>query len=137
MKIFVANFAAVKYCKNPVAISLSSPKFFNGESCKDLMPTWKMLEEYKHGHLSSKDYSYEYLELLIKRDVSFRNIFNNFSNNDRVVEFLCWERVGEFCHRYLVGYLFERFLDTKVKEIIPSGKTINLPYESIDKWLGK
>jgi hypothetical protein len=101
------------------------------------MPTGNMLYAYKEKRMNEYEYSYKYMELLVKRDVSFKSVIRSFANGLDAIEFLCWERTGDFCHRYILGFLIEKIAQMDVKEITPSGEIIDLPYESIDKWLRK
>lgn len=111
MKKFPANFI-------PVSISRQTPVWFQGIICKELAPTWDILNEYKNNpnqeeaeqrynerfqnEILSKT-SPEQIQKLLKQSIK-----NNISidQDDIHFIFLCFEKEGDFCHRNLVAKWF-------------------------------
>jgi len=134
MPIFVANFAAVKRCQNPVSIAVKTPAYFTGQSFTPLAPTWSMVQSYRDGIITDKEYTTQYYKLLLERKTDLKSIVEFFNNE---VTFLCYESIGKFCHRYLLGYLIEKSLGIIVQEIDAKGDKLSLPYEKIFEWFKK
>ena len=88
-----------------VAISRGIPKWFKGEAYQLLAPTWAMIK------LENRDeYTCLYDEILKRLDAE--SVVNDLK--DSVI--LCWEKPGDFCHRYLVAKWIEEKTGLHVPE---------------------
>lgn len=86
-----------------VSVAKSTPEWFGPcESCKELMPSWDLIEGYKSGEISWKQYRKEYIRQLKNLDV--KEFYNRL--NGKVL--LCWENEGKHCHRHIIREWFNR-----------------------------
>ena len=101
-----------KYKKpDGVSIALYGPKWFEFSSEPALMPTWKLISGIKNGSLSPDEYEKIYrAEILSKLDPFV--IYEKHQNS----VLLCWEKIGEFCHRRIVASWIERETGHVVEE---------------------
>lgn len=88
---------------NGVSVSIGTPKWVeNIEKCYELMPPWELVNGYKNGSITRKEYRKAYIKQLKSLDVA--KVYNKL--NDKVL--LCFERAGEFCHRQIIREWFIR-----------------------------
>ena len=101
-----------KYKKpNGVSIARGTPKWFNGPLLTELMPSWDIINRVKSGSIThdvyEEIYRNEVLSILDPLD-----IYQKYE--DSVL--LCWERIGEFCHRRIVASWIEEETGNEVEE---------------------
>ena len=97
--------------KNGISIACSSPNYFNGSEYKKLAPRWELVNNYKKGVVSKKDYVKSYKKQL--HLLAAKNVYKDLKNN----VLLCWEGPGKFCHRIIVAKWIEKKLGIKVPEL--------------------
>lgn len=97
--------------KNGISIARSTPKWFSNGIENRLFPTWKMIHGIKNGIISDKIYEEMYREEILNKLNAF-DIYEKYE--DSVL--LCWERIGEFCHRRIVAKWIEEETGFKVDE---------------------
>lgn len=106
------------YC---ISIARFTPKFYNGDSFIDLAPSAILLNKLKNGYISEEEFTDSYINQLKYLDFNLIiEEFNNLAirNNAKGIVLLCFEKVGNFCHRnVLASYLNENF-NLNVSEII-------------------
>lgn len=112
MKIYTSYYGRMKYLpKNiiPVCISLSMPKEIILPRIKQLMPSWDILNEYKHTG-NKEVYTERFIkEILGKTSVQeimryIRWIANNYRANPGYdICLMCYEKSDDFCHRHIVS----------------------------------
>ena len=117
--IYTSNFAKSKKIKNKrlISISLSTPKWFDGERYSKLAPNWDTIDAWKKSAKTEKDwknYSRDYTKSILQK-LDAKEIIKEFENDD--VVFLCYENEKEHCHRLLVAdWIFEN-CGIKIEEI--------------------
>ena len=95
--ITVANFFNKQHWEGePVSIANFSPKGFRGERCSELAPG-KIVRQFKKKQITQEEYMVAYKQQLGKLDV--QEIGKRLRNKT----LFCWEKTGEFCHRYIVA----------------------------------
>lgn len=105
--IYASYFSNYKG-ENGVSIAIGTPKWFNGDRCEALMPPWELVNGFKQGRVTRKEYRKAYIKQLKKLDVDF---YANLLQNKVV---LCWEKLDRFnykkvfCHRQVVCEWFTR-----------------------------
>lgn len=87
----------------PYNISLWAPKGYIGRSCNYLFPTKAILDHWKLWH-DPEAYAREYgIAVLSKLDPNAVVKQINAETRGREFAFVCYEKTGDFCHRYLVA----------------------------------
>ena len=104
--IYTSYFAKVKKIKElgytPVSITAGQPKFFEGEHFSEVAPQRVLVHDYKNGLISEKQYTEIYNKYLEYNKDTILDIVKEKYLNRNVV-FLCYEKTGSFCHRYLLA----------------------------------
>lgn len=97
-------FAKLKDIEFPIAICGKSPAFYKGPEYKKLAPKYWFFMEYKNGKISKETYTeYYYKEVLNKLNpIDVVNDLTKIYNTDKFT-LLCYEKVGDFCHRHIVA----------------------------------
>ena len=112
MKIYTSYYGRMKYLpKNiiPVCISLSMPKEIILPRIKQLMPSWYILNEYKHTgnkEVYTKRFNKEILGKTSVQEIMryIRWIANKYrANSDCSICLMCYEKSDDFCHRHIVS----------------------------------
>ena len=94
-----------------ISIALKNPQWFNGESYPDLFPEKSFLFKYFKDH-DKESYAKSYYDQVLSK-LNPEQVYNDL--HDKVL--LCYEKTGEFCHRYLVAdWIFEN-LQIKITEL--------------------
>lgn len=104
---------------NGISIAGKSPNGFPKErEYKKLAPKYWFWKKWHDGEFTNDDYIYYYEEILNKLDpvYVYNELIeiNNGRKNDIVL--LCYEKVGDFCHRHLVSKWFNDTLNLNVVE---------------------
>ena len=109
-------FAKVKQIKYPVSISRYAPHWYDGAKLTILSPKVSLLERYNAGEVTELQFTEEFTLTVL-------NKFDPKEIYDRIVSYyteeatlLCYEKVGDFCHRRLVAKWFETSLGIVVPE---------------------
>lgn len=119
-RIYTCSFGAFRHISNrcslyvPVNISSKPPDGYKGISCDGLKPTYDLVQRYKSGQIGEKQYTIEYLTLLLQRKVDFGVLVDALENNSVL---LCYEKAGDFCHRRIVADLIQKFTGVGVIEL--------------------
>ena len=119
--ITTSYFAMAKYIKNPLSISNMTPAWYKGNALKMLAPPFQLIEMFKSGYISEKDFTIDFKEQVLAplnpKDV-YSYIVDKFGDDATL---LCYEKSGDFCHRRLVAQWFEKGLGFKVPELVIDG----------------
>lgn len=88
----------------------------------DIIPDWKkIVEPYKQGVISEKEYRERYFRQLDKAKNYILPAVKTFQNlarrYNKEIVFLCYEKTGNFCHRHLLAEWLEKETGEKVKEL--------------------
>ncbi|MDR1197548.1 MAG: DUF488 domain-containing protein [Prevotellaceae bacterium] len=117
MTIYTSYFTMAKRLEKegvtPVCIAIGTPKWFSGLNYKAVSPHGFMLS------LSEEKYREEYRKIL--RGLSAEKVVSDIktiTGNAKKVALLCYEKPGEFCHRRMLAYWFEKELGIEVKEYV-------------------
>lgn len=116
MKTLFTSYYA-KSGKHPLAVSISvvKPRWFPGMlHCPELAPTWKLVEAYKIGFVSIKEYTDAYLDILNNRPATADRIVAALAEGSVL---LCYERPPQFCHRHLAAQWLMDRADVIIKEL--------------------
>ena len=100
--ITTSYFGKLQYIQNPVAITVSKPKWFTGKHYSKLAPPKLLVQSYKNGEINQDEYTELYNEFVLdKLDPinTYKEIVDTFGNDATL---LCYERSTDFCHRHLV-----------------------------------
>ena len=103
---------------NLIRISVSYPKNIKwiqerSRVYKSLCPEWDLVQQYKNGKISEK----EYVLLYCKNNLDVldpQKVYNDLGN-DAIL--LCWEKPGIFCHRQIVARWFKKEMDVDITEL--------------------
>ena len=100
--IFTSFYAHpdIKGRDNVYGISASVPDFYTGNRIQELAPTWDLLNAYHREEIDEDEYSDQYLMLLLNRGLDPNTMFDNLPSGSIL---LCYERMGEFCHRRVLA----------------------------------
>ena len=110
---YFANYRKFPEGKKKISISRFTPAWFDEDfNALELAPSKELLLETKDGKVSDEEYTERYYkETLDKLDPA--KIAKKYNN----CIFLCYEKIGDFCHRHLVsewlesyGYLSEEII---------------------------
>jgi uncharacterized protein YeaO (DUF488 family) len=111
MKVYTSYYA--KISRNPmglvpVSISTSTPTWFPWitEEIRCLVPGWELVNGIKAGSITQEEYTERYKEKLasLSKDVIWEQLKSiSETNGCRDLVLLCYEKVGDFCHRHLVA----------------------------------
>ena len=96
------------------SISFQKPDFCdkNVLDCSFLGPWKDLLDGYKNGTISEKEYADQYLDNLKRLWPGLSNWF--LINAPKDIVFLCYEKPSEFCHRHLLAqFLKEQGFECK------------------------
>lgn len=96
------------------AISYRKPDFCDESvlDCSFLGPWKDLLDGYKNGTISEKEYTDQYLENLRRCWPGISSWF--LANAAKNIVFLCYEKPSSFCHRHLLAqFLEEQGFDCK------------------------
>lgn len=118
MKIYTSYFANLKNLVGvvPVSIARFNPRYVSAGTCldmKNLAPYPNMLR------MSEGEYRPKF-EAILKQQ-SAQDVMKELeeisaSHGDRDVVLLCYEKVGDFCHRHMVADWLSKELGIEVKE---------------------
>lgn len=111
MKVYTSYYA--KISRNPmglvpVSISTSTPTWFPWitEEIRCLVPGWELVNGIKTGSITQEEYTERYKEKLasLSKDAIWEQLKSiSEANGCRDLVLLCYEKVGDFCHRHLVA----------------------------------
>lgn len=106
MQIYTSYFYQVRNMPSsvvPISIARFSPKWFNGLEFKALAPSELLLQDYKRGMLSEKEYIARYCGETLGTLDQFRVYYElQRLSAGRDVVLCCHEPAGKFCHRFIV-----------------------------------
>ena len=90
------------------SVSFQKPDFCdeNVLDCSFLGPWKDLLDDYKNGTISEKEYADQYLDNLKRVWPGLSNWFL-INNASKDIVFLCYEKPSEFCHRHLLAQFLE------------------------------
>lgn len=106
MAITTSYFARLKFIDNPVAITVSTPKWYDGRSYSLLAPPALIVYSYKQKEINKNEYTKLYHEFVLDKlspKCVYEEIISTFGNNATL---LCYEKTNDFCHRHLVSEWF-------------------------------
>ena len=121
IQIHTSNYAkARKMDKSKfllVSISIFPPKDWRGLNARELAPSHELLKAYHNG-MSESDYEKEYR----KQISNLNNLHSQFEwmaqkANGRDIVLLCYEKVGDFCHRHILSDIIYEKYGYRIKEI--------------------
>lgn len=100
--IYTSYFANIKNLPENlrlISIAKSTPKYVNCEKCSELFPDWEIINLVKTNPCkeSEEKYTEIYKKQLEKLDAKL--LANKLQNS----VLLCYEKPGDFCHRYIVA----------------------------------
>ena len=99
------NFFNTKGLDKLVAISRGTPKLYKGEREISLAPTWEMLK---------RNYDQdEYVKKVLSK-LNPNVIYEKYQDNIM----LCWEKLGDVCHRHWLAEWIECGTGEKVEEYL-------------------
>ena len=110
--IFTSNYARSSQYHLSVAISRKPPDWYSGNQLPQLAPTWEMITNLKSNKITQDQYSELYITLLIERNLTPKKIITLLPNECRL---LCYEKVGEFCHRRVLA----QWIEDEIGVVIP------------------
>ncbi len=96
--IYTSYFAKY-HGDNGLSIAVSQPKSTKPfPECRSLRPPYSLVQRYKEGKITSKEYELQYKKQILNRlhVAQFGKILQ-----ERVL--LCWETPDKFCHRHIVA----------------------------------
>ena len=116
--ITTSYFAMARYLPKAVSISNIKPAWYTGGEIRMLVPPFYLVDSYKAGYITdatfTKDYTENVLSILNAQDV-YDYIVTKFGEDATLV---CYEKIGDFCHRHIVAKWLERGTGKKIPELI-------------------
>lgn len=97
-----------------VSISANAPAFYVGDKYLALAPSWELLRAYKSGQVDEDGYTEWFLRLLKERQLVPQQVADNLADGSVL---LCYEKSGDFCHRYIVAEWLEAGADVEITEL--------------------
>ena len=107
---YFAKRSVKKSGLEPIAISLTVPKGYQGKRYMALAPTREMI------NLAQEGRTEEYTKLYTEQVLSWLDPMKVYQQLDGSV-LLCWEKSGSFCHRRLVAEWLEKGTGNKIDEL--------------------
>lgn len=107
----------------PVSIARYNPSRVKYLQWLRVSPDKSLLNSYKNGAISEIEFEFNYTLQLqscdLLKDLDYLNkTITNFNKEYRGVIFLCYEKVGTFCHRHILSeYLSSRF-NISIEELV-------------------
>ena len=99
--------------ENAVSISAKCPDWYKGREYKKLAPKYWFFKAYKDGDITKEEYTFCYkTEVLDKLDPKV--VYEELGTNSVL---LCYEKIGDFCHRHIVSKWLSDNLNIEIKEI--------------------
>ena len=86
----------------PISIARYSPKGISYKTCSGLTPSAELLKGYKDKSISEEEYTKQFNRQLSNLDA------NAYGKGLRGHVLVCYEKVGDFCHRNLVAAWLKR-----------------------------
>ena len=99
--VFTSYFSRYKGTQG-VSVANKTPDWADCDRCKELMPPWYLVQSYKDGKISWKEFRKTYIKQLKQLDV--KEFYNRLSGK----VLLCWEGKGKKCHRNIIREWFNR-----------------------------
>lgn len=96
---------------NSVSIARGTPAWYNGAIEPRLFPTWELINGIKKNIISEQVYEEKYRDIILDK-LDPKEIYEQYA--DFVL--LCWERIGEFCHRRIVASWIEEAIGIEIEE---------------------
>ena len=97
--IYTSHFGSRKWqIYDAVSIARYTPKWFTGKTASKLYPPGDILDDYKNHRISEEEYAIRYRKDVLSK-LNPNKVYTIL--DDKVL--LCYEKSGEFCHRYLVA----------------------------------
>jgi len=94
-----------------VSISKKTPEWFEFKIESRLNPTWDMISGFRTGDMNRETFERKYREEILAQ-LNPHEIYETYK--DSVL--LCWEKIGEFCHRRIVASWIEEETGHEVEE---------------------
>ena len=119
-KIFTSYYQRSGGNPNAVAISRTISSWvsntdFCGEHRKDLAPSQWLLNMYKTNKISEDEYSEIYIEEIKRIGLTPHKIVDDLPDGAIL---LCYEKVGDFCHRRVLAEWIEDEIGFTIPEIL-------------------
>jgi len=110
--IYTSYFNSKKFdITQAVSIARKTPKYIKVPIYLDLAPPFELVKDYKNNHDQSKYVLRYTLEVLSK--LNPQKVLTDLNNKT----LLCYEKSGDFCHRYIVGKWLNIYTHIEVKEL--------------------
>lgn len=113
-KLYTSYYAKSGNHQKAVSISAKAPPFYTGDKYLALAPSWELLRAYKNGQVDEDGYVEWYLRLLTERKLVPQQVADTLDEGSVL---LCYEKLGDFCHRYIVAEWLEAGADVEVTEL--------------------
>ena len=136
-KILYINYLAnVKHSPGvPIMVSRYCPALVRNSMTwlYDLSPSQDLLGRYKDKQISNNMYLEEFLIEMNTEDAikSLHMVYDALDYND--ITLLCYEKQWDFCHRYIIAYLF-KLKGVQVFDILPGGMTSEMTMEKFENY---
>ena len=114
--MFTSYFANLKNVSNPLAICGKSPVWYTGPEFKTLAPKYGFFKDYKDGKIDDTEYVIQYYKQILDKlnpQKVYDHLINTYGEN---VTLLCYEKLGDFCHRHIVAVWFQTELGIIINE---------------------
>ena len=110
-KIVKTSYFSKYKLSNGVSIARGTPNWFSGKCEERLFPTWEMINDIKSKKISEEEYIDLYYNIILSK-LNPSEIYEK--HKDSVL--LCWEKIGEFCHRRIVASWIKETIGIEVEE---------------------
>lgn len=122
--IYTGYYAKLKEYENagltPIAVSGVIPKFYTDRyRYMDFAPRYSFFKAWKDKVISDSEYTkmYEdYLNTLNKEEIEFD--FKEYNTKEHNCILICYEKIGDFCHRHILANWLNKNFGYEVKEYV-------------------
>ncbi len=91
----------------PISIAGKCPENYHGFEYRKLAPKYRWWKKWHDEHLSNAWYKKQYEDSVLKK-LYASDVYHDLERFGKDVVLLCYEKPGEFCHRYLVAEWFKK-----------------------------
>ena len=120
--IYTGYYANIKKYEEaglvPVAISGKVPGFYNGLAYKKFAPRWETFKKWKNHEINNIQYTEEYKKYLNSLDKEEIRLDFDSPHECSNMILLCYEKIGDFCHRHILADWLEDNFGYKVEEYV-------------------
>lgn len=119
MKIYTSYYGKLRNLPDtitPISIAAKKPNNLKIKEYKKLAPKWTFFQEWKKNQDNDFYIQHFYDEVLNNLNPS--KVLEELTNlsDGKDIALICYEKSGDFCHRYLVSKWLMKYFDIDIQE---------------------